>query len=86
MNRTDRRIQEILDQRDQGASRWEGILKTDPRRAVRVLASTGHATETIDGDTAWDAPYIIENLKMLSHTPKSAVWKKLVDARLFAAL
>ncbi|KAI0332505.1 hypothetical protein GY45DRAFT_1321028 [Cubamyces sp. BRFM 1775] len=86
MNCADERIQELLDQHDQRVSRWENILKTDPRRAVRVLASTGYATETIEGDTAWDVPYIIENLKRMSHTPKSATWKKLVDAGLFAAL
>ncbi|KAH9894345.1 hypothetical protein C8Q73DRAFT_695316 [Cubamyces lactineus] len=79
-------LQDFMNQQKERTARWEGIIKSDPRRAIRVLTSTGFATETIDGDTAWDASHIIENLKKLSDTPKSATWKSLVDAGLFVAL
>ncbi|KAI9067646.1 hypothetical protein FKP32DRAFT_1563335 [Trametes sanguinea] len=86
MHPSDKKLQDYLDQHEERVARWKTLLKTDPRRVVRVLTSTGWATETIDGDTAWDAPYIIEHLKDASLRPQSAVWKGLVDAGVFAAL
>ncbi|CDO73993.1 hypothetical protein BN946_scf185043.g42 [Trametes cinnabarina] len=72
--------QEYIDQHVECVARWKLLLKTDPERVVRVLTSTGWGTETIDGDTAWDAPYIIELLEEASLEPQTTTWKNLVNA------
>ena len=70
----------------QRIEQWKGIVKQDPRRAVRVLTLKGIDDETIEGDTAMDVMYVIGQLREVSKDAKSDIWKGLVEAGVVPAL
>lgn len=65
---------------------WKATVRSDPRRAVRVLTLNGPNDETVEGDTIWDGVYIIEELQDLAKDAKSQTWKGLVNAGVTVAL
>ena len=65
---------------------WKDVVRSDPRRAVRVLTLSGLNAETVEGDTALDTMYVMSQLAGLSRNAKSDAWKALVDAGVTAAL
>ncbi|KAI0370195.1 hypothetical protein BV20DRAFT_1019186 [Pilatotrama ljubarskyi] len=68
------------------STRWKGLLNSDPRRAVRALQLTGFSAESVEGDTAWDATYIVEALQDVSRSSQGDVWRRLVQAGVVSAL
>ncbi|EIW61880.1 uncharacterized protein TRAVEDRAFT_70124, partial [Trametes versicolor FP-101664 SS1] len=67
--------------------RWRDVLQSDPRRGVRTLTIRGMSSESIEGDTALDTPYVIARLgEIVKEKESRDVWVKLVDAGVVNAL
>ncbi|KAM5535714.1 hypothetical protein V8D89_010701 [Ganoderma adspersum] len=65
---------------------WKATVRSDPRRAVRVLTLNANDETVVEGDTIWDGVYIIEELQNLAKDAKSQTWKGLVNAGVTVAL
>ncbi len=76
----------FLDKHAERIERWKGLIRSDPRRAVRVLNLSGLGSETIEGDKAIDSQYVIGQLREISRDAKSDAWKALVNAGVVSAL
>ena len=77
---------DFLDKHAERIEQWKGLVKSDPRRAVRVLTLSGLGSETIEGDTAMDSQYVIGQLRTLSREAQGDAWKALVNAGVIGAL
>lgn len=78
---------DFMDQHAERIQRWKGIVRADPRRAVRTLTIRGMSAESLDGDTAMDSPYIMSQLmEIAKNREERPVWAKLVEAGVVAAL
>lgn len=78
---------EYMAQHAERIQRWRGVLQSDPRRAVRTLTIRGMSSESVEGDTALDTPYVIARLgEIVKEKESRDVWVKLVDAGVVSAL
>ena len=75
-----------MDQHPERIEFWKRIVRSDARRAVRVLALNGLNSETVEGDSVMDGMYVMAQLRELSRDAKSETWKALVDAGVITAL
>ncbi|KAH9853680.1 hypothetical protein C2E23DRAFT_776471 [Lenzites betulinus] len=76
----------FMDHHDERLQRWKDVVRSDPRRAVRALTIRGFA-ESIDGDTAMDSPYILQELRDITKDSTAyKTWANLVNAGVVEAL
>ena len=79
-------FRKLAAEHEQRMAKWASVVKVDARRTVRAMTIVGFENETIEGDTMWDMPFIINELKPLSVEPTTDAWKRLVSAGVFDAL
>ncbi|RDX53214.1 hypothetical protein OH76DRAFT_1343988 [Lentinus brumalis] len=77
---------DFVDRHPERIDQWKNLVRTDPRRAVRVLTLSGVNSETIEGDTPVDTQYVIAQLRIVSKEAKGDHWKALVNAGVIGAL
>ena len=77
---------DFLDRHPERIEQWKKLVRTDPRRAVRVLNISGVSSETIEGDTPVDIQYVMAQLRDVSKEAKGDHWKALVNAGVIGAL
>ena len=77
---------DFLDRHPERIEQWKKLVRTDPRRAVRVLNISGVSSETIEGDTPVDIQYVMAQLRDVSKEAKGDHWMALVNAGVIGAL
>lgn len=68
-------------------ARWDPLVKSSPRRAVRVLQIAGNA-RTVDGESGEEQAFVLMVAKDVSaeRPPNNRTWQGLVNAGVIPAL